>query len=90
MGDSIVSAVRKQFNEEGLEATLTRKIRETPPVMSKITGAVEARIIAVSCETPPEGTTRWTLRLIKDRVIELQIVEDISHETIRRILKKTN
>jgi hypothetical protein len=71
-----------------LEAVLSRKKREIPPVPSKITGETEAKIIALCCGKPPEGRTRWTLRLLEEKTVELGIVEAISDNTIGRLLKK--
>ena len=69
---------------------IRRKKRATPPVPAKCTGDVEARIIAIACSAPPEGRGRWTLRLISERAVELEIVDSISHVQVGRILKKTN
>lgn len=80
--------VSKQYAEEGLQATLCRKKRETPPTQPIATGDIEARIIALACSEPPKGRSRWTLRLLEEKVIELQIVESISDNTIFRLLKK--
>jgi transposase len=80
--------VSRQFAEEGLHATIHRKVRETPPVQSKITGDVEAKIIALACSEPPKGRSRWTLRLLEEKVVELGIVDAISDNTIGRLLKK--
>ncbi len=80
--------VSKQFAQEGLTATLYRKKRETPPIQSIATGDVEARIIALACSEPPKGRTRWTLRLLEEKVVELKIVDAISDNTIGRLLKK--
>ena len=85
-----VQTVRTSYCEKGLAATLARKKRETPPVPAKVTGDIEARIIALACGTPPEGYAKWTLRLLADRTVELGYVKDISHVTVSRILKKTN
>ena len=85
-----VHSIRKEFSLHGLEATLSRKKRETPPVPAKITGDVEAKIIALSCSEPPEGRSRWTLRLLADKAIELNYVDSISHVAIGNLLKKTN
>lgn len=82
-----VELIRERFSCEGLEATLSRK----PQVRTRksvVDGENEAKLIALACSDAPEGRARWTLRLLKDRLIELEIVEDISHETIRRVLKK--
>ncbi len=80
--------VSRQFAEEGFHAALFRKIRETPPIQPKATGDIEAKIIALACSQPPEGRTRWTLRLLEKKVVELQIVDTISDNTIGRLLKK--
>ena len=85
-----MQTVRTSYCEKGLAATLARKKRETPPVPAKVTGDVEARIIALACGSPPEGYAKWTLRLLADKTVELGYVEDISHVTVSRILKKTN
>ncbi len=82
--------VRQRFVEEGLEAALERKKRETPPVARILDGEKEARLIAIGCSQPPEGCARWTLKLLAERLVELEIVESISYETVRRTLKKTN
>jgi transposase len=89
-GVSVVTVynVSKQYATEGLDAVLNRKKREKPPVPSKITGEVEARIIALCCGKPPIGRTRWTLRLLEEKTVELGIVEKISDNTIGRLLKK--
>jgi transposase len=83
-----VYKIGKQYNEEGLEATLTRKKRETPPCRPIITGEIEAKIIALTCSEPPEGHSRWTLRLLEKKVVELGITPHISDSTIHRMLKK--
>lgn len=85
---STIYNVSKQFVKEGLESTLSRKVRETPPVTPIATGEIEARIIALSCSKPPKGYSRWTLRLLEAKTIELGIVESISDNTIGRLLKK--
>ena len=85
-----VHAIRKTYALSGMDAALGRKKRLTPPVAPKITGEVEARIIALSCSSPPEGRSRWTLRLLAEKVVELQILESISHESVYRTQKKTN
>ena len=69
---------------------LTRKKRETPPVDPKITGEVEARIIALACSQPPEGRARWSLRLLAEKSVELEILDKLSHSSVERVLKKTN
>jgi len=69
---------------------LQRKKRQTPPVPAKITGELEARIIALACGKAPKGCARWTLRLLADKCVELQYSETMSHMSISRLLKKTN
>ena len=83
-----VQTVRTSYCEKGLEATINRKKRETPPVPAKVTGKVEAHVIALACSEPPEGYSRWTLRLLADKAVELGYIESISHVTISTILKK--
>ena len=85
-----VQTVRTSYCKKGLEATITRKKRETPPIPAKVTGEVEAHVIALACGQPPEGYSKWTLRLLANKTIELGYIESISHVTISTILKKTN
>jgi transposase len=84
-----VEQLKKRFVEEGFAAALYRK-----PVTNghrrKITGDEEAHLIAICCSQPPEGQERWTLRMLADKMVELDIVESVSHETIRQTLKKMN
>jgi|SRR5512134_745275 transposase len=88
-GASTVYRVRQAFVEEGLPAALVRK-KPTGRQYRKLDGAQEAHLIAVACGTPPEGRKHWTLRLLADRLVELEIVESISPECVRMTLKKTN
>lgn len=90
VGSTVVKTVRKRFVEEGLEAALNRRKQPARPQKRKITGEQEARIIAVQCTEKPTGQERWTLRTLTDRIIELEIVEQVSDETVRTVLKKTN
>lgn len=85
-----VQTVRTSYCEKGLEATINRKKRETPPVPAKVTGEVEAHVIALACGKPPEGYAKWTLRLLADKTVELGYITSISHVTVSNILKKTN
>ena len=80
-----VQNVRTSYGEKGLNATLNRKKRDTPPVEAKVTGEVEAHIIE-----PPKGYAKWTLRLLADRSVKLGYIDSISHTQVGRILKKTN
>lgn len=82
--------LRKQFVEAGLEAALQRKVRSTPPVASKITGRVEAKLITLACSEAPPGQTRWTTRLLAESMTRLNYISSISKESVRRTLKKTN
>lgn len=85
-----VQTVRTSYCEKGIEATINRKKRETPPVPAKVTGEVEAYVIALACGNPPDGYSKWTLRLLADKTVELGYIDSISHVTISSILKKTN
>ena len=85
-----VQTVRASYCKKGLEATITRKKRETPPIPAKVTGEVEAHVIALACGQPPEGYSKWTLRLLANKTVELGYIESISHVTVSTILKKTN
>lgn len=85
-----IEYLRKRFVEEGLEACLAPKKRPFPPVAPKFDGRKEAKLVAVACSQPPKGYERWSLRLLADRVVELKIVDAVSHETIRRVLQKTS
>lgn len=82
-----IGNLRKRFVEEGLAAALERKKRETPPAI-KIDGEAEARIIAIACSAPPDGRSRWTLRLIADQVVTLGVLESVSPTAIADHLKK--
>ena len=82
--------IRKQFAVEGMDRALYRKKRETPPVPPKVTGDVEAHIIAVACSEKPEGRKAWTLELIADKIVLNGVLDSVSTETIRRVLKKRN
>jgi hypothetical protein len=81
---------RKRAVEAGPMALLERKARVNPAVASKLDGEKQARLIALACSRPPEGMARWSLRLLAERLVELEIVEEVSHETVRRSLKKAN
>ena len=73
---------------EDIDGFLTRKKRETPPVPAKVTGDVEAHIIALACSEPPQGYARWNVRLLADKIVELHYLDSISHMTVSRLLKK--
>jgi hypothetical protein len=81
--------VRQRFVEHGLEAALTRKKQDRPSRERKLDGRAEARLIALACSAPPEGRKGWTMKLLADRLVELEVVDSVCDETVRRVLKKT-
>lgn len=81
--------LKKRFVEDGLDAALERKERETPPRAIKFDGRFEAEVTRIACSAPPEGHTRWSIRLIRDHLIEAAFVDTVSAMTICNILKKT-
>ena len=81
---------RQRAVEAGPLAVLERKPRLTPPTASKLDGAGEARLTQLACSVPPQGRSRWTLRLLAAHLVELEVVESISHETVRHVLKKAS
>lgn len=83
-----VENVRKRLVVEGFELALEGIKRQTPSTPPRLDGAAEAQLIATRLGDPPAGYGRWTLRLLAERVVELEIVESISHETVRQVLKK--
>lgn len=84
-----VENIRKRFVENGFEETLDRKPRQSPPTEKLLDGEQEAKIIALRLGDPPKGFGKWTLRLLARKVVELEIAPTISHQTVRRALKKT-
>ena len=84
-----VDRVKKRFVEEGLEAALGGRQGKRASYLRKADGAFEAHLVALSCSTPPEGHAQWSLRLLADRAVELGYIDSVSHETVRRVLKKT-
>ena len=85
-----IEHLKKRFVEEGLAAALERKQREKPPREVLFDGAFEARLIALACSKTPEGRQRWTVRLLAEKAVELNLAPSVSHMTVQRILKKTN
>ena len=83
-----VKTVRSRYLLGGLETAVNEQPRPGAPI--KFSGRQTAKITAIACSKPPEGRNRWTLRLIADRVVELDMVDSISHQTVKRVLKKTN
>ena len=84
-----VEDVRRRFVERGFEKTLERKKSQVAAAQKLLDGAQEAKVIAMRLGSPPRGYANWTLRLLARKVVELKIVESISHETVRQTLKKT-
>ena len=84
-----VENLRRKLVTEGFDAALNRKKRATPPREKLLDGEQEAKVIALRLGDPPPGFANWSLRLLADKIVELGIVSSISHETVRRTLKKT-
>ena len=84
-----VEMIRQRFVETGFQETLEGKKRADPPTAKLLDGEQEAKIIATSLGPPPKGYANWTLRLLARKVVELEIVDAVSYETVRRTLKKT-
>src|SRR3954451_8029780 len=85
-----IERVRRRFVEPGLDAALDRKLRERPAREIKLDGRAEARLIALACSAPPDGRAVWTMQLLADKLVELEVVDSISDETVRLALKKTS
>lgn len=88
VGRSTVERVRRRFVEEGLESALNPR-KQLRFRRKALDGEAEARLLAVACGKPPEGRARWTLRLLAERLVELEVVESVGMETVRQTLKKT-
>jgi transposase len=84
-----VERVRERLVEQGLDAALVRKPQARPSRLAKIDGAAEARLVTLACSKPPTGRAAWTMQLLADRLVELKVVESVSDETVRKVLKKT-
>lgn len=84
-----IDRVKRRFVEEGLEVALEKR-KPKREYVKKADGDFEAHVVALSCTKPPEGHARWSLRLLADRMVELGYVDSVSHETVRRVLKKTS
>jgi transposase len=89
VGTATVERVRRRFVEEGLAASLDPH-RPEKPRLHKIDGAVEAHLVALACSTPPTGKARWSLRLLADKLVELEYLQSVSHEAVRRALRQTS
>ena len=85
-----VDRVKRRFVEEGMDAALGGRQGRRPTYLRKADGEFEAQLVALSCSEPPEGHAQWSLRLLADRAVELDYIDSVSHETVRRVLKKTN
>ena len=90
ISDVCVYQTVKDYCIKGLDYVLRRREHENPPRKPIVTGEDEARIIALACGEPPEGFSRWTVRLLTSRIVELKIVPSIGRETVRMVLKKRN
>ena len=84
-----VENIRKRLVERGFEETLNGAKRATPPTAKLLDGEQEAQVIAMRLGPPPKGYSNWSLRLLSRKLVELELVDSISHETVRRTLKKT-
>jgi transposase len=85
---STVGRVRRRYATAGMEAAVHRR-RPRRVYQRRLDGEQEAHVVALACSAPPTGRKRWTLRLLARRAVELQVVDDVSYETVRRVLKKT-
>ena len=89
VGMRTIDRIKKQFIEEGMEAVLERR-PTTRIYEGKADGDMEAKLISLCCSEPPKGYSKWSLRLLADKMVELKYIESISHVTVRSVLKKTN
>ena len=85
-----IEHLKKRFVEDGIESALNRKPREKPPREVTFDGAFEARLTALACSEAPEGRSRWTIRLLAEKAVELKFTDSVSHMTVQRALKKMN
>lgn len=90
VGTATVERVRKRFVLQGFEAALVRKPQERPSRLRTLDGRAEAKLIALACSPPPGGRKTWTMQLLADKLVELEVVPAICDETVRRSLKKAN
>jgi hypothetical protein len=86
----VAERVRERFVSEGLDDALTHKKPANAPRERVLDGAAEARLIALACSATPDGRKAWTLRMLADKLVELEVVDAVSYETVRRALKKTH
>ena len=87
-GHRTVERVRERFVTDGLDAALTHHAPAKPPRTPVLDGKAEARLVALACAATPDGRKAWTLRILADKLVELEVVASVSHETVRRVLKK--
>ena len=90
VGTTTVARVRQRFVERGVAAALERQKQARPSRERKLDGRAEAQLIALACSAPPATRAAWTLQLLADRLVELRVVDAVSDETVRRVLKKTH
>jgi len=90
LSDRTLEHLKKRFVEDGLDSALERKERETPPREIVFGGEFEAQLVKLACSKAPEGRSRWTIRLLRDKLIELKIVDTVSTMTVHNTLKKTS
>lgn len=88
--EATISEVCKRNEDNGITGVLSRKKRVTQPITPKVTGEVEAHIIATGCSTPPKGKSYWTMQMIADKIVLDGVIDSISDETVRLVLKKRN
>jgi transposase len=84
-----IERIRKQLVEEGFDSVMKSRT-STRQYLRKLDGKQEAQLTTIACSSPPEGRARWTLRMLADRMVELEYADSISHSTVERVLKKTN
>jgi transposase len=89
VGERTIDRVKKKFIEEGFESVLERR-PSTQNYTKKVDGDLEAKLVTLCCSEPPEGFAKWSLRLLADKMVELNYIDYISHVTVREVLKKTN
>ena len=89
IGDRTIDRIKKKFIEEGFEGVMERRA-SSQNYTKKMDGDLEAKLVTLCCSKPPEGYAQWSLRLLADKLVELNYVESISHVSVRRVLKKTN
>lgn len=89
ISERMIDRVKQRFVEEGFDVCLDRKPMSRTKE-KKVDGELEAQLIAISCSEAPEGFAKWSLRLLADKMVEMKYIDSISHETIRKVLKKTN